>query len=290
MILVIGANGRVGGLVADGLVEHNIRPRVLVRDTGKSLERFGDQVEIAQGDLADRASVDQAMKGVETVFLCSPVDPDQVRLQGHVVDAAVRNEAFVVKLSGLGTFDGSYVDSGAWHAETEAQIRKAGVGHTFLHPYFFMENLLFSLPLAKKQGVIRSAVGDAVIAMVAVSDIAEAAIKVLMDPSIAPGRTLPLTERVARSYADIAQALSESLGREILYEEQTDAEVEQNLKAAGQPDWHVRLLLQFNRAFREGLGSEPDMALEDLLGRAPLTVEEILERSSGSSGDNPFPS
>ena len=68
-------------------------------------------------------------------------------------------------------------------------------------------------------------------------------------------------------------------------------QVEQNLKKAGQPDWHVKLLLQFNRAFNEGLASEPHPALSHLLSRPPTTFEEFARNMEFSEiGHNPFPS
>lgn len=292
MILVVGANGRVGGGVVDVLRSRGTTPRVLVRDREAAVTRFGDAVEIAVGDLADRTAVAGAMSDVEAVFLCSPVHPDQVSLQRSVVNEAAARGAFIVKLSGLGTFAGSYVDSGAWHAATEAEIRASGTGFTFLHPYFFMQNLLFMVPGARKDHVIRSGVGDAALAMVAVEDIAEVAAALLLDPSLAPGQTLPLTEGRARTYSEVAELFAGLLDAPVRYATQTLEQVEQSLSRSGQPDWHIRILLQFNRAFREGLGSEVSPAVGNILGRAPTTLEICLARGIAevSAGSNPFPS
>ena len=75
------------------------------------------------------------------------------------------------------------------------------------------------------------------------------------------------------------------------YQQQSLQQVEQNLKKAGQPDWHVKLVLQFNRAFNEGLASESHPALSHLLNRPPTTFAEFVQRMEFSELDrNPFPS
>ena len=107
LILVTGANGRVGSRVVQALLDRHLRPRVLVRDVTAAKRRFGDRVDVCIADLLDADGVGRAMEGVKSVFLCSPVHPQQIRHQGHVVQAAKRNDSYVVKLSGLATFSGS---------------------------------------------------------------------------------------------------------------------------------------------------------------------------------------
>ncbi len=291
-ILVTGANGRVGGRAAQALIEHGVRPRLLVRDETAARRRFGDAADLCRGDLADTAAVSAAVTGIDAILLCSPVHPEQTRLQGNVVRAAQAEDAYIVKVSGLGTFADSPVDSGAWHAATEAQIRAANLNFTFLRPDFFMQNLLFQLPAARQTGVLKSAVGDTPIAMIDVDDLGDVAATLLLDPGLAAERTLTVSEGVSRTYADVASVMGEVLGREVRYEEQSAEEVETNLRASGQPDWHIQLLLQFNRAFRDGLGADPASTVRDILGRAPHTLPEVLSRDAAraAGGDDPFPS
>lgn len=293
MKLIIGANGRIGReVVANLLTAADDGVRVLVRDAGAAAARFGERVEVMSGDLDQPETVVAAMNDVDAVLLCSPVHPQQVRQHNGVIDAAKRNgKPYVVKISGLATYPGSFVDSGRWHAETEHYLASSGLPYTCLHPYFFMQNLTFQLPLVLKSGQLRSAVAQAAIAMVDVGDIAQAAGRLLADPALAPGQTLPLTSAEALSYPRMAQIMSDVLGRNVAYQQQSLQQVEQNLKKAGQPDWHVKLVLQFNRAFNEGLASEAHPALSRLLNRPPTTFAEFVQRMEFSELDrNPFPS
>jgi uncharacterized protein YbjT (DUF2867 family) len=54
-ILITGATGNVGSLVVGRLLARGCRPRVFVRDGGKARGRYGNQVDVAIGDLTDPA-------------------------------------------------------------------------------------------------------------------------------------------------------------------------------------------------------------------------------------------
>ena len=290
-----GATGRIGRRVVERLVESHHPVRVFVRDRDKAKRLLPKGIDIVEGDLSNYDLVRSAIDGTQSALLLSPVDPEQVRLQGNVVRAAVATtQPYVVKVSGLGTAPDSYVDSGRWHAETEQQIESSGLSHTFLRPLFFMQNLAFLVDSARSRGVIRAGVGDARIAMVDAEDIADVAAVLLVqrDPLMNQAVTLTASESV--TYHDVASAFAEVLGREVRYEQQSLEGVQQALQNSGQPDWHVDILLQFNRAFLEGYGDAANRIVADVLGRSPTTLLQYLQRevkrSDRDEGNNPFPS
>ena len=70
-ILVTGGTGFIGGRLAERLaVEEHAKVRVLVHDWRKAVWVSRTQVELVQGDVRDRDSVAQAIRGCETVFHC----------------------------------------------------------------------------------------------------------------------------------------------------------------------------------------------------------------------------
>jgi uncharacterized protein YbjT (DUF2867 family) len=293
-LLVTGATGRIGGAVANRLAASGLRPRALVRDPAKGKSLLRPEVALCEGDLADEESLARAVEGVDAILLVSPVHPDQRRLQGNLVcAAAARGRPLIVKLSGLATRPDSFVDSGRWHAQTEADIRELGLPFVFLRPNFFMQNLAFSIPLARSQGVVRAAVGDARIAMVDLRDIADIAVELLTRSVDLTGEALVPTASEAYTYTDVAAMLSELLEREVSYERQSFEQARAALEKSGQPDWHVELLLQFNRAFMAGEGSGVSDAVERALGHPPRSLRDYLAAeiaSSSPQGPNPFPS
>ncbi len=294
-ILVTGGSGRIGGYVLKHLIDdYGEKPRVLVRAGSVVDAALADKVTLATGDFADPAALAEAVDGVSAVFLISPVDPKQRELQGNVARAAAAaGRPLIVKISGLGTALDSYVDSGRWHAEIEADIASLNLPFTFLRPHFFMQNLAFQLPGARTDGVIRAAVEDARIAMIDYRDIAEVAAALLVGRADLLGQAVPITGSQAVDNVQVASTLAQLLGRNVDYEKQTLDEARMALQSGGQPAWHVELILQFNRAFLDGWGATVSTVVEDVLGRPPRTLEDCLSelvRSGHTQRTNPFPS
>lgn len=295
MILVTGATGRIGRRVVERLVAAQQSVRALVRDPEKARRLLPDSVEIVEGDLGAVDVVRAAVDGMQAVLLLSPVAPNQVELQGNVVKAALAtSRPYIVKISGLATALDSYVDSGRWHAETEQQIQAAGLTYTFLRPLFFMQNLSFLTASASAEGVIRSGVGDAKIAMVDVEDIAAVVARLLIEQRSLMNQAVTLTAAKCVTYDEVAEAFGQVLKREVRYQPQTLTEVEQALRNSDQPGWHVDILLQFNQAFLDGYGDAANGVVAEVLGREPTTLLRYLARETKHShrGDdsNPFPS
>ena len=67
-VLVTGGTGFTGGHLARGLASRNYRVRVLARDAEKGRDLTSAGIEIVQGDLTDRHSLDCAVQGVATVY------------------------------------------------------------------------------------------------------------------------------------------------------------------------------------------------------------------------------
>jgi hypothetical protein len=70
--------------------------------------------------------------------------------------------------------------------------------------------------------------------------------------------------------------MTQVLRREVKYQQQTLEEVNQALLKSRQPEWHIKILLQFNRAFLEGMGDVVSDAVADILGRPAVRCRNTL--------------
>jgi uncharacterized protein YbjT (DUF2867 family) len=161
MIAVIGATGIVGGMVTRRLLEQGKEVRILVRHNSPSeqLAKEGRATsaeelieagaEPVYGDLRDRASLDAALGGIETVITTANSvgrggedNPQSVDLEGNgnLIEAA--REAGVehfVFVSSLGADPDHPVPFMRGKGQSEASLRESRMDYTILAPTPYME-------------------------------------------------------------------------------------------------------------------------------------------------------
>ena len=287
MILVTGATGLVGGAVVRQLTAHGVPVRALVRSPEKAAELAGSTVRTVVGDFGKPETLGPALDGVTRALLISHHDVRQVELQGNFVEAARRAGAVhVVKLSGLATAPGSPSRSGQWHAQTETQIRDAGLPWTFLHPPYFMQNILRAAPAIGASGVLAAAMKDGRIAMVDARDVAAVAVAALT-ASGHEAQTYVITGPEALSHADVAEILSEKVGRGIVYRDVELEAFREQLVSGGSPPWLVDVRMEFTSVLREGFAEKVTDVVLRTTGRPPRTfaafASEHAARFRGAS-------
>lgn len=146
-ILATGATGRQGSAVLRHLVACRFAVRVLARDPESERARLISRtgVEVVQGDLTDRESLDRALDGVEGVF--SMATPYEHGLKSEETQGTTLGDA--AKAAGVRHYIYSSVgaanrDSGIPYFETKTRIedhlRSLGLPLTILRPVWFYEN------------------------------------------------------------------------------------------------------------------------------------------------------
>jgi uncharacterized protein YbjT (DUF2867 family) len=221
-VLVIGATGKQGGAVTRLLRQKGHRVRALTRKPSsppaEALAALG--VELAAGDLDDRASIDRAVAGMDAVF--SVGTPFGVGTEGETrhgivaADAAKAAGAYLV-YSSVGNADRH---TGIPHFESklavEEHIRSIGVEAAIIAPVAFMENILFGLPQLR-QGVYASPLEPKrPLQQIAVSDIGAAAVAVLENRARHAGKRYDLAGDELNGEQTVA-ILSKVTGRPFTY-------------------------------------------------------------------------
>ena len=160
--------------------------RVLVRDPGKAKGLADAGAEIAVGDLAVPASIDEAMAGVTSVVLVSPAVPAQ---ELNVVASAARaGVGHVVKATSKASAD-SPIARRRWQTGIEAGLAASGVPHTLLRSNAYMHNVLALAPAIAKTSSFGSSAGKGGIGMIDARDVAAVAASIAVSPAPHAGQT-----------------------------------------------------------------------------------------------------
>jgi (4-alkanoyl-5-oxo-2,5-dihydrofuran-3-yl)methyl phosphate reductase len=277
--LITGATGDVGFRVVEHLLKRNIRPRVLVRNQAKALSRFGGRVDIFVGDLAEPASIREALKGAETIYLVN-VGPEIPR-RDEAAAALAKEEGVqrVIKLSSLDVEHGLAI--GAWHEKGEAAIRAAGIPFTFVRPTGFMSNLLAWAHSIKTEKIVRSSTADGRRPFIHSEDIAAVSVEALVSTNYL-GQSLSITGPDSLTFGEATATIAEAIGKSLKYQAISDEEArERYSKISGSPEEteaHVTLW----RAIREGRLADVTHDVEHILGRKPITLRQWARENAHS--------
>jgi uncharacterized protein YbjT (DUF2867 family) len=231
-------------------------------------------VEILVGDLGQPASLDRALSGVDRVFLLSPPGPEQVELQGNLIDAAKRSGArHIVKVSVAGGPD-SGTQIGRWHWTTEKHVEASGVSFTFLRPNFYMQQMLLFAPSIAAIGSFSLAMGTAEVSVVDARDVAAVAVCALTQDGH-DRKIYDLTGPEALSFDEIADRLSRATGKKISYVHVPPEYARKLLLGIGLPRWLVDDMLILSASYREGYGAGVSSAVNEVTKQAPRTFSQF---------------
>jgi len=272
MILITGASGNVGKEVLKQAAASGAKVRAAFQTANKAATAPSG-VEIATVDYNQPETLRAALKGVDKVFLVGPPAQNLVALERKAVDAIKQaGGAHIVKLSALGGRGAIYPRQ---HAESEDYIKSSGAPYTFIRPNGFMQNLVnYNAPTITSQNAFYGCQGEGKVSHVDIRDMAAVAVKALTEDRH-QGKTYTLTGPRALTNAELAQILSDDLGRDIRYVDLPVEQFKQALLGAGLPDWSANALIDLQQLYRNGGASAVTNDVEQLLGRKPRSFEQF---------------
>jgi uncharacterized protein YbjT (DUF2867 family) len=269
--LITGATGDVGSKVVNHLLQRGNRPRVFVRSAQKAQALFGQRVDIFVGDLAQPASLQPALEGVDELFLVNsgPQIPIHDELAAKAAtEAGVRH---LVKLSSMDVQHGLAI--GAWHELGEAAIRASGISFTFVQPTGFMSNLLAWARPIKTERIVRASTGEGKRAFIHTQDIAAVATAALT-MSEYDGESLPITGPQALTFAEATATIGSAIGKRLTFQPISDDEARQRYSATSGSEAETEAHISLWRAIREGRLAGVTENVQRILGRKPIPLDQ----------------
>ncbi|MCS7047953.1 MAG: SDR family oxidoreductase [Verrucomicrobiae bacterium] len=277
MILVTGATGRIGRQLTTLLVAQGARVRAMVRDPARARTMLPSAVEIVAGDYRHPAGFATVLADVEKVFLLQVPHAGMVTEQRAFLEAAkMAGVKHVVRMSSLGASPSARARIPRVHGVAEKQLESVGLAWTHLRPSFFMQNLLMHAPQIASVGRFALPTGNGAMGWIDTADIAAVAAVALTQPGH-EGRAYLLTGPQALSHGEVAQLLTEVLGRPVVFEDESGDEFVRRAVAAGMDAWMAEALNELYALVRAGLAKVVTPTVSQLLGRPARTMREFLE-------------
>jgi uncharacterized protein YbjT (DUF2867 family) len=266
MFAITGITGNVGGAVARSLSAAGKPVRAVVRDLDKGKAWAGRGCHLVAADINDSTALTTAFKGAEGVFVLIPpnFDPSPdfrearttAATLGSALDAA--RPGRVVYLSTIGA-QATHSNLLTQHTIIEQTLCQLSVPIIFLRPAWFMENSVWDLAPATKDGVIPSFLQplDKRVPMVATADIGRVAAELLQETWIGR-KTLELEGPHRVSPNEIATTFTHILCRPVRAEAVPRETWESLFKSQGMknPTPRIQMLDGFNEGWIEFEGGE----------------------------------
>ncbi len=279
MIAITGATGLLGQHVIENLLQ-TLRASQIVAIArnpakGASLSRKG--ISLRQADYNDEASLTRALQGIEKLLLISSSEIGQrVTQHRNVINAAKSANVKFIAYTSLLHADTSPLSLHTEHVETEKMLADSGIRYALLRNGWYTENYLASVPVALEHGVFIGAAGDGKIASAARADYAAAAARVISEDGHA-GKVYELAGDEAWTLSRLAKELTEQSGKNVVYQNLSQADFVAALKKAGLPDELSEMLADSDIGASEGGLFDDSHTLSKLIGRPTTTLAESIK-------------
>jgi uncharacterized protein YbjT (DUF2867 family) len=264
MIVVTTPTGLIGHQVLDNLLDSGEELRLIARDPPAIPADVRARLDIVEGSHGDAAVVDEAFAGANAVFWLTPPDPQAPSVEAAFV-GFTRPAAEGFKRHGVRRVVGvSALGRGTPWAEhagyvtgslaMDDLIASSGVSYRALTNPSFMDNIVRQAESIKKQGIFFSPIaGDRKLPSTATRDTAAAASRLLLDESWSGVDEVPLLGAEDLSFNDMAEIVSEVLGKEVRFQQTTFEAYKDRFLGFGMSDAMAQGMTDMAWAKNEGL-------------------------------------
>jgi uncharacterized protein YbjT (DUF2867 family) len=272
-ILVTGATGTIGKALTKALTEMKTNFIAGTRDVAKLPEGISG----IHFDFEDAKTFDHATNGVDRVFLLAPPLNTQADtlLTPFINYLDNKNIKHVVYVSAM---EIEALPRMPFHTNVIKLLLSKGFNITVLQPSFFAQNFKnFELENITKHNIIYAVAGEGKVGFVDAEDIGRVA-AVALTTEGHNGKFYEITGPELLSYFDVAETLTEVLGKKIIYPNPTAEQYKQTLANAGAPPFVADYMVDVYSLIANNKVNRITNTVEILTGRKPTSFKEVIKR------------
>ncbi|MXJ82428.1 SDR family oxidoreductase [Klebsiella michiganensis] len=279
MIAITGATGQLGQHVLENLLTTVPAGQVvaIVRNPAKAESLSQKGVVVRQADYSEEAALAAALQGVDKLLLISSSEVGQRAVQHrNVISAAKAAGVKFIAYTSLLHADTSPLGLADEHIATEQMLADSGIAYALLRNGWYTENYLASAPPSIEHGVFIGAAGNGKIASATRADYAAAAARVIAEEGHA-GKVYELAGDEAWTLSELAAELSKQSGKNVVYQNLSEADFAAALKGVGLPAGLADMLADSDTGASKGGLFDDSRTLSKLIGRPTTTLAESVK-------------
>lgn len=259
MIALTGATGQLGHYVLQDLLNTVPASQIvaIVRNPAKAQALSQQGVVVRQADYSDEAALTAALQGVDKLLLISSSEVGQ--------RAGIGDEFHPGGFGGVNDVAVLY-----------STLADSGIAYALLRNGWYTENYLASAPPALEHGVFIGAAGEGKIASATRADYAAAAARVIASEGH-EGKIYELAGDNAWTLSDLAAELSKQSGKNVVYQNLSEADFAAALKSVGLPAGLADMLADSDVGASKGGLFDDSRTLSTLIGRPTTSLAESVK-------------
>ena len=274
LIFVTGGNGVVGHRVATKLLRAGYpQVRLGAHHPTEFADKNKDGAQIADFDWSRTDTYDKALLGVKSVLCTAPYMKEWKKNFPFFLEACryagvkhfVKLSFYHARLIGDPFQNVPLVRA---HGNCDEFLVKSGLPYTILGATHMMSNPMVlqgrELKRDQKPAVLYGASLHKGVNYVSPNDIADVAVRVLMDPRPHHNKEYALTGPEPIKDTQVAQLLSDHLKKPIMYVDQSPHTFQQGERMSGDPDWMVEDLTTLETVKASGYEQDREFASNDI--------------------------
>lgn len=277
MIAITGANGQLGTLVIEGLLQKVPANQIIaaVRTPSKAAALAAKGVQVREADYGRPETLAKAFAGATKVLLVSGTELGQ-RVAQHkaVIDAAKTAGVGFVAYTSLLRADTSKLLLAEEHLATEKYLQASGLAFALLRNGWYTENATAGIAPALQQGALIGASKDGRVAAAARADYAAAAVAVLTGEGH-ENTIYELAGDSAYTRAEFAAEVSRQTGKSIGYHNLPEAEYEKILASFLPPEL-AKVLADCEVHAADGALDDHSHTLSRLTGHKTISLADAI--------------
>ncbi|KAF7348539.1 NAD(P)-binding protein [Mycena venus] len=263
-ILLTGGTGKTASPLSKLLLQAK-QPVVLATRSGKVPAPFSG----VRFDWLDSSTYNipfDAYSDIDRIYIVAPPVMDMFPPMKAFIDYAVERgvKRFVLLSAGVLEIGGPSM------GKAHEYLDSLKVEYCALRPSWFIENFTTQYAdLIKTRNEIVSATGDGLLGYVSTEDIADVAFKALVEEKIDNNNPIIVGPELV-SYDQIADMLTEILGRKITHTKLTEAEFKKVLIGRGMPEDYAQMMTILDSVHVARGGEEQLFRRADVVGKRTL--------------------
>lgn len=289
LIFVTGGSGVVGHRVATKLLRAGYpQLRLGAHNPTEFADKNKDGAEIADFDWSRTDTYDKALVGVKSVLCTAPYMKGWKENFPSFIEACrnagvkhfIKLSFYHARVSGDPFQNVPLVRA---HGDCDDDLIKSGLPYTILGASHLMSNPMTlqgrELKMDQKPAVLYGASLHKGVNYVSPNDIADVAVRILMDPRSHHNSEYSLTGPEHIKDSQVAQLLSDHLKKPIMYVDQPLHTFKQGERMSGDPEWLVEDLTNLEMVKASGYEQDPNFVsydIEQICGHPAETFDAYL--------------